>query len=71
MPWRVVSPVWVAAGVLGITPELVLPGRSWGPVSGFTLTGVSLAVSGAYVIWGITTKGEDPEPVFRPAKEAG
>lgn len=55
MPWRLASPVWVSAGVLGITPELVLPGRTWGPISSFALTGAALAISGAYVLWGKPT----------------
>lgn len=52
---RFSSPLWVASGLMGIT-ELVRPGVSWGPVAGFTLAGAAVAVTGAFVLWGLPTK---------------
>lgn len=54
---RFATPLWVASGILGIT-ELVRPGVSWGPISGFTLGGAAVAVTGAFVLWSLHT--EDP-----------
>lgn len=52
---RLVTPLWVAAGVLGI-PELVSPGVHWGVVAGFTLTGAAVLATGTYVLWGSPRK---------------
>ena len=51
---RLASPLWVASGVMGI-PELVRPGVNWGPVASFTLLGAAISVTGAFVLWSITT----------------
>lgn len=51
---RLASPLWVASGVMGI-PELVRPGVHWGPVASFTLLGAAISVTGAFVLWGITS----------------
>jgi hypothetical protein len=56
---RFASPLWVASGVMGI-PELVRPGINWGPVASFTLLGAAMGVTGAFVLWGITTGPNDP-----------
>ena len=52
---RFTSPLWVASGIMGIT-ELVRPGTSWGPIAGFTLGGAAVAVTGAFVLWGLSSK---------------
>jgi hypothetical protein len=59
---RFASPLWVASGILGIT-ELVRPGISWGPVAGFTLAGAAVAVTGAFVLWGMSSKESAEESV--------
>lgn len=51
---RLASPLWVASGVMGI-PELVRPGVNWGPVASFTLLGAAIGVTGAFVLWGMTS----------------
>ncbi|HSM15943.1 MAG TPA: hypothetical protein VK845_02955 [Gemmatimonadales bacterium] len=51
---RLASPLWVASGVMGI-PELVRPGVNWGPVASFTLLGAAISVTGAFVLWSITS----------------
>lgn len=61
---RLVSPLWVASGIMGIT-ELVRPGISWGPIAGFTLAGAAVALTGAFVHWGLssTEPVEESTPV--------
>lgn len=59
---RFVSPVWVVAGTMGV-PELAVPGRNWGPISGFTLIGASLALTGAFVLWGLIRQGASASPL--------
>lgn len=51
---RLASPLWVASGVMGI-PELVRPGVHWGPVASFTLLGAAIGLTGASVLWSITS----------------
>lgn len=66
---RVASPVWVAAGALGI-PELVRPGVRWGPIAAFTLVGDPSALTAAFVLWGVTTdteKTRSPHTSAQPA----
>lgn len=57
---RFTSPVWVVAATMGI-PELAVPGRNWGPISGFTLIGAALAATGAFVLWGLAEESESAE----------
>lgn len=64
---RFASPLWVASGLMGIT-ELVRPGINWGPVAGFTLAGAAVAVTGAFVLWGLPTK-EPAEQSMPPTVE--
>jgi hypothetical protein len=52
---RFVAPLWVVSGFMGIT-ELVRPGINWGPIAGFTLFGAAVAVTGAFVLWGHSSK---------------
>lgn len=52
---RFASPLWVASGFMGVT-ELVRPGVNWGPIAGFTLGGAAVAVTGAFVLWGLPTR---------------
>lgn len=56
---RFASPLWVSAGVMYIS-ELVVPGRSWGPISAFTLIGSAFAATGAFVLWGLSDNAEEP-----------
>jgi hypothetical protein len=65
---RVTSPLWVASGLMGIT-ELVRPGVGWGAVSRFTLHGTAVAVTGAYVLWGLSTKDEPVPRAVEPATQ--
>lgn len=58
---RLATPLWVASGILGVT-ELVRPGVSWGPISGFTLGGAAIAVVGAFVLRGMHQPVERPNP---------
>lgn len=64
---RFASPLWVASGLMGIT-ELVRPGVSWGPIAGFTLGGAAVALTGAFVLWGLPTK-KAAEPTLSPVVE--
>lgn len=50
---RFISPLWVAAGLMHVS-ELTTPGSNWGPISAYTLLGVSLFATGAFVLWGIS-----------------
>lgn len=51
---RLASPLWVAAATFG-APQ---PGVRWGPISGFTLMGVALAVTGAFLLFGLNQADE-------------
>lgn len=67
---RLASPIWVASGVMGI-PELVLPGRHWGPIAGFTLAGAAIAVTGAFIVWGVsstTDRAQSLRTSMQPAR---
>lgn len=64
---RFASPLWVASGLMGVT-ELVRPGVNWGPISGFTLGGAAVAVTGAFVLWGLPKK-EAAETTLPPIVE--
>lgn len=46
---RLASLLWIASGLPGVL-ELVEPGASWGPVSGFTLLGAAIGVTGASLV---------------------
>jgi hypothetical protein len=60
------SPLWVASGALGL-PALVRPGAQWGPVSSFTLLGAAMAVTGAYLVWGVGSTA----PATTPSEAVG
>lgn len=59
---RLASPIWVASGVMGI-PELVRPGIHWGPIASFTLLGVAIGLTGAFVLWGQSNTVEVDQPL--------
>jgi hypothetical protein len=47
--WGRISAVpWIASGTLGL-PDLVWEGTSWGPISSFSMLGLALGLTGAYV----------------------
>lgn len=67
---RLASPLWVASGVMGI-PELVRPGIHWGPIASFTLLGAAIAVTGAFIVWGMhrtSETAESPHVLIEPAR---
>ena len=51
---RLASPIWIASGIMGI-PELVRPGIHWGPIASFTLLGAGIGVTGAFILWGLSS----------------
>jgi hypothetical protein len=59
-PVALASPLWVAAGVLGL-PELVPPAVRWGPVTNFTVTAAAVGATGALLLvqrrTGVTATG--------------
>lgn len=46
---RLVSVLWVAAGILGFP---AFNTASWGPIDGFTMFGAATTASGVVVLWG-------------------
>jgi hypothetical protein len=66
---RLASPIWVASGVMGI-PELVRPGINWGPIASFTLLGAAIGVTGAFVVWGISSATLQAEPLHHSIQPA-
>ena len=67
---RFSTPLWVSSGILGIN-ELVRPGVSWGPISGFTLGGAAVAMTGMFVLWGIREPVERSIPPIAGPIEVG
>lgn len=64
---RLASPFWAASSIMGI-PELVTPGRHWGPVAGFTLLGAAIGVTGAFLLWGLGVSENAETPIWRGAR---
>lgn len=67
---RIATPLWVASGIMAI-PELVRPGSRWGPIAAFTLLGAAIAVTGAFVLWGMRTGVQrtlSPHTSVQPAR---
>ncbi|NNU27104.1 hypothetical protein [Isoptericola sediminis] len=46
---RVAAFPWIVSGTLGL-PDLVREGVSWGPVASFSVLGVAIGLTGAYVV---------------------
>lgn len=46
---RVAAFPWIVSGTLGL-PDLVQEGIHWGPVASFSVLGVAIGVTGAYVV---------------------
>ena len=70
---RLASPLWIGSGVMGV-PELVRPGIHWGPIASFTLLGAAIAITGAFIEWGMDRTSEtveSPHALIESGKVSG